>query len=163
MEKERFFSKKTLFFMFVSLAVVFCSLFTIKPANVYAENVNVSNSIQNSVYSSNTLTNNIVFIKFKGEEETYSLYGNSFDLFNEMFNDGEFSVENYYKANSNGKFDLKSDIISSERVDRTSESHITHLGCLNAPTRFFPQGRSIAVLPPTEESICAKRVVGIWM
>ena len=115
MKKERFFSKKTLFFMFVSLAVVFCSLFTIKPANVYAENVNVSNSIQNSVYSSNTLTNNIVFIKFKGEEETYSLYGNSFDLFNEMFNDGEFSVENYYKANSNGKFDLKSDIISSDR------------------------------------------------
>lgn len=115
MEKERFFSKKTLFFMFVSLAVVFCSLFTIKPANVYAENVNFSNSIQNSVYSSNTLTNNIVFIKFKGEEETYSLYGNSFDLFNEMFNDGEFSVENYYKANSNGKFDLKSDIISSDQ------------------------------------------------
>ena len=38
--------------------------------------------------------------------------------------------------------------------------HSTRLGWQNAPARFFPAGRSMAVLPPTEESTAASRVVG---
>ena len=36
-------------------------------------------------------------------------------------------------------------------------------GCKNAPARFFPAARSIAVLPPTEESTAARSGVGIWI
>lgn len=35
-------------------------------------------------------------------------------------------------------------------------------GCQNAPTRFFPAGVSIAVLPPIDESTMANNVVGTW-
>ena len=35
-------------------------------------------------------------------------------------------------------------------------------GCKNAPARFFPAARSIAVLPPTEESTAGSSVVGSW-
>ena len=51
--------------------------------------------------------------------------------------------------------------ISGVSVLSVSLSQITSAGCLNAPTRFFPAGISIAVLPPTDESICARSVVGI--
>ena len=36
-------------------------------------------------------------------------------------------------------------------------------GWWKAPTRFLPSGRSMAVLPPIEESIWPTRVVGTWM
>lgn len=56
---------------------------------------------------------------------------------------------------------IPSESMVSESVDKTSGSQITQAGCLKAPTRFFPHGRSIAVFPPTEESTWAKSVVGI--
>ena len=37
----------------------------------------------------------------------------------------------------------------------------TSSGCLNAPTRFLPAGRSTATLPPTLASTMASRLVGI--
>ena len=40
-------------------------------------------------------------------------------------------------------------------------SQTTARGWWNAPTRFFPSGRSIAVLPPIAESIWPSSVVGI--
>ncbi len=36
-------------------------------------------------------------------------------------------------------------------------------GSLNAPIKFFPVGKSIPVLEPTDESTIDKTVVGIWM
>lgn len=36
------------------------------------------------------------------------------------------------------------------QVDRQSVSHSTAAGWKNAPARFFPELRSTAVLPPTE-------------
>ena len=47
-------------------------------------------------------------------------------------------------------------------VFNTSGSIRTILGWKNAPTRFFPCGRSTATFPPTEESTWARREVGIW-
>ena len=41
-----------------------------------------------------------------------------------------------------------------------SVSATTSSGCLKAPTRFLPAGRSTPVLPPTEESTWASSVVG---
>ena len=37
----------------------------------------------------------------------------------------------------------------------------TARGWWNAPTAFFTPSRSMAVLPPTEESTCASSVVGM--
>ena len=51
---------------------------------------------------------------------------------------------------------------SPGRVRKVSVSQITIRGCQNAPARFFPSARSTAVLPPTEESEAARKVVGIW-
>ena len=48
----------------------------------------------------------------------------------------------------------------SGRVRRVAVSAITARGGWKAPTRFLPAGRSTAVLPPTEESTIASRVVG---
>ena len=45
---------------------------------------------------------------------------------------------------------------------RQSVSHSTAVGCKNAPARFFPAARSMAVLPPTEESTAESSVVGSW-
>ena len=42
-------------------------------------------------------------------------------------------------------------------------SDITILGWWKDPTKFFPCLTFIAVLPPTEESTCARSVVGIWI
>ena len=50
---------------------------------------------------------------------------------------------------------------SGVRVARHPTSAITTLGCQKAPARFLPAARSIAVLPPTEESTMASRLVGI--
>ena len=36
----------------------------------------------------------------------------------------------------------------------------TSLGCLNAPTRFFPAGRLTAVFPPIDASTIDANVVG---
>ncbi len=38
----------------------------------------------------------------------------------------------------------------------------TTAGCLNAPTRFLPAGRSTATLPPPLASTIASRLVGLW-
>lgn len=46
------------------------------------------------------------------------------------------------------------------RVASTRVSAITARGGWNAPTRFLPAGMSTAVLPPTDESTIANRVVG---
>ena len=51
--------------------------------------------------------------------------------------------------------------VSSGRVRKVSVSQITARGCQKAPTKFFPASRSTAVLPPTEESAAARKVVGI--
>ena len=48
------------------------------------------------------------------------------------------------------------------RVVRNARSTKMYAGCQKAPMRFFPAGVSMAVLPPTEESTMARRVVGIW-
>ena len=53
----------------------------------------------------------------------------------------------------------------SENVEALSvfnilQSHITRFGCQNAPARFLPELRFTAVLPPTDESTMASRVVG---
>ena len=40
----------------------------------------------------------------------------------------------------------------SSRVSRASGSMSTSLGCQKAPARFLPWWRSMATLPPTEES-----------
>ena len=53
--------------------------------------------------------------------------------------------------------------ISSESVESVSLSQSTSAGCLKAPTRFFPPEISTAVFPPTDESTCARSVVGIWI
>ena len=47
------------------------------------------------------------------------------------------------------------------RVFRQSVSQRTAAGWRKAPARFFPARRSMAVLPPTEESTAESRVVGI--
>jgi hypothetical protein len=44
-----------------------------------------------------------------------------------------------------------------------SRSASTRRGWWKAPIRFLPRGVSMAVLPPTDESTWASRVVGIWM
>ncbi len=49
---------------------------------------------------------------------------------------------------------------ASGRVCSVSRSANTRRGGWNAPTRFFPSGRSKPVLPPMEASIIASRVVG---
>ena len=48
------------------------------------------------------------------------------------------------------------------RVDSTSVSHRTALGCQNAPTRFFPSGRLTPVLPPMAASTWPSRVVATF-
>ena len=48
----------------------------------------------------------------------------------------------------------------SGSVPRIAGSTSTPAGWWNAPTRFFPCGRSTAVLPPMELSTCASTVVG---
>ena len=48
------------------------------------------------------------------------------------------------------------------RVSSVSGSMSTSLGWQNTPARFLPAFRSMAVLPPTEESTWASSVVGIW-
>ena len=48
----------------------------------------------------------------------------------------------------------------SGSVARVSMSATTATGWWKAPTRFLPSARSTAVLPPTEESTIASRVVG---
>ena len=45
-------------------------------------------------------------------------------------------------------------------VSRSAGSITVRTGQWNAPTRFFPCGRSIAVLPPIAASTCATRLVG---
>ena len=50
--------------------------------------------------------------------------------------------------------------ISWGRVFKSAVSQSTAVGWWKAPQRFFPAGRSMAVLPPTELSTMAKRVVG---
>ena len=58
---------------------------------------------------------------------------------------------------------------SPDRTSRTgkvvnrSVSHSTALGSWNAPTRFFPAGILMPVLPPIAASAMASTVVGIWM
>ena len=47
------------------------------------------------------------------------------------------------------------------RVSRKLTSATTARGWWNAPTRFLPAPRSTPVLPPTEASTIASRVVGI--
>ena len=49
---------------------------------------------------------------------------------------------------------------SSGKVDRVSGSERTSRGEWNAPTRFFPSGRSQPVFPPIDESAIASRDVG---
>ena len=51
--------------------------------------------------------------------------------------------------------------VASGRVSRVSGSMSTSLGCQKAPARFLPWSRSMATLPPTEESTWERRVVGI--
>ena len=51
--------------------------------------------------------------------------------------------------------------VSGGRLLKVSVSQITILGWWKAPARFFPAARSMAVLPPTEESDAARKVVGI--
>ena len=51
---------------------------------------------------------------------------------------------------------------SGGREARQSVSHNTAAGCKNTPARFFPAFRSMAVLPPTEESTADSSVVGSW-
>ena len=46
------------------------------------------------------------------------------------------------------------------RVLSVSKSTSTTFGCQNAPTMFFVSPKSIAVLPPMEESTCESTVVG---
>lgn len=48
------------------------------------------------------------------------------------------------------------------RVDSTAGSITTISGCLKAPTKFLPWGKSTPTLPPTLASTMASRVVGIW-
>ena len=48
-------------------------------------------------------------------------------------------------------------------VDRVSASTMTSLGCQNAPTTFLVSPRSTAVLPPMDESIMDRVVVGQLM
>ena len=50
---------------------------------------------------------------------------------------------------------------SGGRVSRQSVPHSTAAGWRKAPARFFPAFRSMAVLPPTEESTAESIVVGI--
>jgi hypothetical protein len=45
-------------------------------------------------------------------------------------------------------------------VSSSAVSAITRIGWWNAPTRFLPWRELIPVLPPTEESTCASKVVG---
>ena len=52
-------------------------------------------------------------------------------------------------------------VCRGESVRRTSVSMSTARGWWNAPTAFFTPSRSMAVLPPTEESTCASSVVGM--
>ena len=58
---------------------------------------------------------------------------------------------------------MPSEKVRSVRVVSTSGSMNTPRGCQKAPARFLPACRSMATLPPTEESTWARRVVGIWM
>ena len=51
--------------------------------------------------------------------------------------------------------------VSSGRVLKVSGSQMTKDGWWKAPTRFLPAGMFTAVLPPTEESMAARKVVGI--
>ena len=53
--------------------------------------------------------------------------------------------------------------VSAGSVRKVSVSQRTIFGCQKAPARFFPAARSTAVLPPTEESDAARKVVGIWI
>ena len=55
------------------------------------------------------------------------------------------------------------DVMRREGIDLSgvSVSQRTRRGCQKAPQRFLPRERSTAVLPPTEESTAASRVVGI--
>ena len=48
-------------------------------------------------------------------------------------------------------------------VDSSAVSATTAAGCQNTPARFLPAVRSTPVLPPTDESIIASSVVGIWI
>lgn len=65
------------------------------------------------------MTNNVVFVNFKGEDSSYDLYKNSYTTFDTLFNSGEYSVKNYYLANSNNKLNMTADIISSNDQDIT--------------------------------------------
>ena len=55
---------------------------------------------------------------------------------------------------------MPSEKVLSSSVSNTSGSMTTRRGCQKAPARFLPAGRSMATLPPTEESTWASRVVG---
>jgi len=58
---------------------------------------------------------------------------------------------------------IPSEKYTAGRVSRVEGSQMTRDGCQNAPTRFFPCGISTPVLPPTDESIMERKVVGIWI
>ena len=49
------------------------------------------------------------------------------------------------------------------KVVNVPVSITTATGWWKLPTRFFPAGRFTPVLPPTDESIWASKVVGIWI
>ncbi len=49
---------------------------------------------------------------------------------------------------------------ASGSVSSTSVSAMTRIGWWKAPIRFLPSGELMPVLPPTEESTCASRLVG---
>ena len=51
---------------------------------------------------------------------------------------------------------------SGASVSRQSTSATTSDGWKKAPARFLPAARSMAVLPPTEESTIASSDVGTW-
>ena len=53
--------------------------------------------------------------------------------------------------------------VTAGSVWNVSVSHTTRDGCQKAPIRFLPAGILMAVLPPTEESTAARKVVGICM
>ena len=76
---------------------------------------------------SGNLTNNVVLLRFKGEEDQISTTNTNlnktyYQAINEVLNTSEISLHNYIKAVSNNKVNVNSNIVSNSNTSIVAEN-----------------------------------------
>ncbi|MBQ3494489.1 MAG: hypothetical protein IJA69_03655, partial [Clostridia bacterium] len=101
--------------------------------------VNSVSQKQNASYPVGDLTNNLWLLSFAGEGnplDSYNLYNNysQFDLIDQYYNTGDYSLKKYYNTVSNGRLNLSAEILT-----RNNDGKNIQVITLDKPREYYTE------------------------